>query len=221
MAHDWLPEGFENKDVTAPGRVAGRVAVRMEGRRRRAKILRGGMALTALALLLGAAPALWKTLREPLHSPSATAPTDTATSHVGAIAGVGATSRSRTGEPADAPAETALRRQEAAPTDTATSVGATFRSRSLSPDTNPSPPEGGSYNIKGSSEPGLDVSLAKSGHGVELAWTGNPKGEYVIYRCTSPKFDQCSIAGVVKGTQWEDDGKNSSPVVFYRVEPKA
>ena len=71
MTHGWLPEGFENQDVAAPGRVAGRVAVRIEGHRRRVKILRGGMALTALALLLGAAPALWKTLRETPSHPRA------------------------------------------------------------------------------------------------------------------------------------------------------
>ena len=56
MSSEWLPKGFETQDVAAPGRVAGRVAVRIEGHRRRVKILRGGMALTALALLLGAAP---------------------------------------------------------------------------------------------------------------------------------------------------------------------
>jgi hypothetical protein len=75
------------------------------------------------------------------------------------------------------------------------------------------------------SQQSLDVSLEKAGQGVELAWRGNPSQEFVVYRCTSPKFDprfgECSVAGVVKGTRWVDSGKEAAPVVFYRVEPKA
>ena len=69
------------------------------------------------------------------------------------------------------------------------------------------------------------VTLAKSGQGVELAWTGNPRGEYVVYRCTSPKFDprvgECSVAAVVKGTRWMDSEPGSRTITYYRVEPNA
>jgi hypothetical protein len=67
----------------------------------------------------------------------------------------------------------------------------------------------------------LDVTLQKAGNGVELAWHGNPSQEFVVYRCTSPKFDRCDVAGIVRGTKWVDSGKETAPVVFYRVEPKA
>jgi hypothetical protein len=29
------------------------------------------------------------------------------------------------------------------------------------------------------------------------------------------------VAGIVKGTKWVDSGKETAPVVFYRVEKKA
>ncbi len=65
-----------------------------------------------------------------------------------------------------------------------------------------------------------DIALEKAAGGVELKWNGDPSGEYVIYRCTSPRFDRCNVAGVVKGTQWTDREAGSAPLVFYRVEPK-
>jgi hypothetical protein len=56
---------------------------------------------------------------------------------------------------------------------------------------------------------------------VEVTWPGDPEGEYVVYRCTRPTFDACQTAGVVRGTRWTDREMNDSPIVFYKVEPKA
>ncbi len=65
------------------------------------------------------------------------------------------------------------------------------------------------------------ITLAKIDHSVAIRWKGSPENEYAVYRCTSPKFDKCSLAGVVKGTHWIDkvatpvSGENR--VVYYRV----
>jgi hypothetical protein len=64
-----------------------------------------------------------------------------------------------------------------------------------------------------------DLTLSKVDHLVEVAWQGDKNGEYVVYRCTSPKFDQCSLADRVKGTTWVDTA-NEPGITYYRVEPK-
>jgi hypothetical protein len=64
-----------------------------------------------------------------------------------------------------------------------------------------------------------DLTLSKVDHLVEVAWQGDKNGEYVVYRCTSPKFDQCSLADRVKGTTWVDTA-NEPGIIYYRVEPK-
>jgi hypothetical protein len=196
MADGWLPEGFENQDVTAPGRLAGRVALQVEGHRRRVRILRGGMALTALALLLGAAPTLWRSFREaPQPAPQQVA-------------------QLKVEKPTWAP-ENNMSNVEGRKSDV---EGSKADARAATP----SAPD--SLNIRHSpsdiphSSP--DISIQKAPKGVELAWTGSAEKEYVVYRCTSPKFDQCSVAGTVKGNQWNDTGSDSAPVVFYKVEPK-
>jgi len=66
----------------------------------------------------------------------------------------------------------------------------------------------------------LDVSLEKMDHTVAVTWGGNPQSEYMVYRCESPRFETCSLADRVKGTQWVDPVQGSGPVVFYRVEPR-
>jgi hypothetical protein len=65
-----------------------------------------------------------------------------------------------------------------------------------------------------------DLTLSKVDHLVEVAWQGNKNGEYVVYRCTSPKFDQCSLADRVKGTTWVDTA-NEPGITYYMVEPTA
>jgi hypothetical protein len=64
-----------------------------------------------------------------------------------------------------------------------------------------------------------DLTLSKVDHLVEVAWQGDKNGEYVVYRCTSPKFDQCSLADRVKGTKWVDTASEPG-IIYYRVEPK-
>jgi hypothetical protein len=65
-----------------------------------------------------------------------------------------------------------------------------------------------------------DLTLSRVDHLVEVAWQGDKNGEYVIYRCTSPKFDQCSLADRVKGTTWVDTA-NEPGITYYMVEPTA
>lgn len=65
-----------------------------------------------------------------------------------------------------------------------------------------------------------DLTLSRVDHSVEVAWQGKKNGEYVVYRCTSPKFDQCSLADRVKGTKWVDSAPDANKITFYRVEPK-
>ena len=67
----------------------------------------------------------------------------------------------------------------------------------------------------------LEITVQKADDGVDLAWNGNSRSEYVVYRCTSPRFDVCSTAGVVKGTRWSDSGHAQARLVFYKVEPVA
>ncbi len=60
--------------------------------------------------------------------------------------------------------------------------------------------------------------LSKVDHSVEVRWQGDKNGEYVVYRCTSPTFDQCSLADKVKGTKWVD-ASDEPGIIYYRVEP--
>jgi hypothetical protein len=69
-------------------------------------------------------------------------------------------------------------------------------------------------------EPAPGLTLSKVDHLVEVAWQGDKNGEYVVYRCTSPKFDQCSLADRVKGTTWVDTA-NEPGIIYYMVEPTA
>ena len=66
--------------------------------------------------------------------------------------------------------------------------------------------------------PAPDLTLSRVDHSVELKWQGDKSGEYVVYRCTSPLFDQCSLADKVKGTKWIDDSGGPG-IIYYRVEP--
>lgn len=125
-----------------------------------------------------------------------------------------------------------IRRQEAAPTiqvaafssvsppskvgatsdmGATSDVGATSRSRIPS-----------SFSTLRHQEVAPTVTLAKAGKTVAVQWDGPSAGEYEVYRCSSPRFDQCSLAGVVKGTRWVDGDQDRSPspggVVYYRVE---
>jgi len=65
-----------------------------------------------------------------------------------------------------------------------------------------------------------EVILAKADQGVAVRWEGAENEEYVVYRCTTPLFDACSMATEVRGTAWIDDEPDGTPVVFYKVELK-
>jgi len=155
------------------------------------------MALTALALILGAAPALWRSFREaPQPTPQQVA-------------------------------QLKVEKPTWAPEASAAPGSAPSPYLPTSPSPHPSSPHLPIAPSPHLAVPGtkdvvdVTVGLSKAGKNVELAWTGSPQKEYVVYRCTSPKFDQCSVAGTVKGNQWNDTGSDSAPVVFYKVEPKA
>jgi len=66
----------------------------------------------------------------------------------------------------------------------------------------------------------VDVQVARHDKGVVVTWQGDPSGEYVVYRCTSPRFDTCSTASVVRGDRWVDREPSRAPIVFYRVEAR-
>lgn len=64
-----------------------------------------------------------------------------------------------------------------------------------------------------------EVTLSKTDHSVELAWQGQEVCEYIVYRCSSPRFDGCSVAARVKGTSWVDKEGGFGSIIFYRVAP--
>jgi hypothetical protein len=160
----------------------------------------GAGALAALAVILGVAPLLWRSAALQ-QAPLQTARIEPAPAWV------------PEGERAHEPTSPRAQRDGA---NESTSQRVNEGGHSHAPIRN------SQFAIRNSSP---EVTLAKAGQGVELAWSGNPSQEFVVYRCTSPKFDprfgECSVAGVVKGTRWVDSGKETAPVVFYRVEPKA
>ncbi len=198
MATEWLPEGFENRDASAPGRMAQRVRTRVAVHQRRARMVRrASLSALSVVALLGLAHLLPRLLPGK-KAPSAQPPVQAArlqTPPGWTPEAVGAAHR---GRPESTTVESA--------------VGAAHRGR---------PDFAGGRAEAPSPTTSLPVTLGKDGQNVELAWKGNPGEEYVIYRCTSPRFDQCGVAGVVKGTKWTDTGKEQAPVVFYKVEPKA
>jgi hypothetical protein len=70
----------------------------------------------------------------------------------------------------------------------------------------------------------LPVTLAKVDDSVAVRWTGNPGDEFEVYRCESPTFETCSLAGRVQGTSWVDSGLDgpgaSGTITYYKVVPR-
>jgi len=64
-----------------------------------------------------------------------------------------------------------------------------------------------------------DLSMEKVDHSVAISWEG--KGTFAVYKCDSPKFDNCSIMQVVEGNSYLDKEENSGKIVYYRIEPLA
>ncbi|MFB3851564.1 MAG: hypothetical protein ACE14Q_06545 [Acidobacteriota bacterium] len=61
------------------------------------------------------------------------------------------------------------------------------------------------------------IKFQKVDHSLEISWEG--EGEFIIYKCDSPKFDKCSVADVVEGNRYLDKDDNSATIIYYRVEP--
>lgn len=61
------------------------------------------------------------------------------------------------------------------------------------------------------------IKFQKVDHSLEISWEG--EGEFIIYKCDSPKFDKCSVADVVEGNRYLDKDDNSAKIIYYRVEP--
>ena len=78
-------------------------------------------------------------------------------------------------------------------------------------------------NGRSTKTPDQQISLARVDHSVALKWKAKPGEKYEVYRCTSPKFDRCSLAAVVSGDRWVDVDDGGAKVVYYKVvgcEPK-
>ena len=244
MATEWLPEGFENRDASAPGRMAQRVRTRVAVHRRRARMVRtASLSALSVVALLGLAHLLPRLLPGK-KAPSAPAPVQTArlqtppgwTPEGDRAHGSASPSGVRELAPAGpsgvrelapagpsgvrelAPASPSGVRElaPAGPSGVRELAPAGKTAAAGLPHSIPN----SQYAIRNSQSP-IAVSLEKAGQNVELAWKGNPHEEYVVYRCTSPRFDQCGVAGIVRGSTWVDRGKETAPVVFYRVEPKS
>ena len=73
--------------------------------------------------------------------------------------------------------------------------------------------------------PDLPVTLAKVDHSVAIQWQGAENGEYEVYRCDTPTFEACSLAGTVQGTSWVDPGldggSGSATITYYKVVPRS
>ena len=233
MATEWLPEGFENRDASAPGRMAQRVRTRVAVHRRRARMVRtASLSALSVVAILGLAHLLPRLLPGK-KAPSAPAPVQTArlqtppgwTPEGDRAHGSASPSGVRELAPAGpsgvrelAPASPSGVRElaPAGPSGVRELAPAGKTAAAGLPHSIPN----SQFAIRNSQSP-IAVSLEKAGQNVELAWKGSPREEYVVYRCTSPRFDQCGVAGIVKGTRWIDTGKEQAPVVFYRVEPKS
>ncbi len=64
------------------------------------------------------------------------------------------------------------------------------------------------------------LSVVKAGGTVILRWNGSSDAEYKVFRCSSPRFDECSLSGRVKGTNWLDTTPEDGKITYYRVESK-
>jgi hypothetical protein len=65
--------------------------------------------------------------------------------------------------------------------------------------------------------PPITPKLQKVDDSLEITWQG--EGEFLVYKCESPKFDTCSFVKVVKGNKFLDKNEGSGKIVFYRIEP--
>lgn len=189
---DWLPQDWEVKDLDGKAERALQGVRRREARRRRVVRTSGIAAAFSVALLsLYTLPGLL---------------------------------RPSTGNPIPAPGApgTMARLQSPAPAAASDPTGSVSSSPISHPQAQvPRPPsEIRNPPSQGPLSPPAP-RLTKAGAAVEVTWPGDPEGEYVVYRCTRPTFDACQTAGVVRGTRWTDREMNDSPIVFYKVEPKA
>ena len=66
-------------------------------------------------------------------------------------------------------------------------------------------------------EESVTPKLQKVDDSLEITWQG--EGEFLVYKCESPKFDTCSFVKVVKGNKFLDKNEGSGKIVFYRIEP--
>ena len=61
------------------------------------------------------------------------------------------------------------------------------------------------------------IRMVKVDNSLEISWDG--EGDFIVYKCDSPKFDKCSVADIVSGNRYIDKDDNSAKIVFYRIEP--
>lgn len=196
---NWLPKDWEVKDAEEKAaRALAAVRVREARRRRAVKAAGAAAAFAACALILTLLflPGLLKRGRT---APGGPLSLQASRAQAPPVA--------RPAAPAPAPAGEEAR--AAAP------------SRPSPRPPRPAPPS--SASGAGSSPPPAEVTprLRKVGGAVVVTWSGDPQGEYVVYKCESPAFDACSRKAEVKGTSWSDGEMDKSPVVFYKVERKA
>lgn len=63
----------------------------------------------------------------------------------------------------------------------------------------------------------VPFELQKSGDQVELRWKGDPGRAYRIYKGPNP--GSMKPVQMVRGKEWVDRSADSSPIIFYKVEP--
>lgn len=200
--NEWLPDSFELQQMDE--RIARTLIAVRRRKTRRAKAVRAAQwaagAVSVLALAFFLAP---KPNRQEIPSRDAVA-------------------QRVVGGERDGARETGnqgIRESEAGGRQTAEAASASAHEVPLSP--RPPVPSSPPHLLTSSlPHKPAEVTLSKDPNGVELKWQGDPSKDYVVYRCTSPRFDDCDVAGVVKGTKWTDREADRAPLVFYKVEPK-
>ena len=65
----------------------------------------------------------------------------------------------------------------------------------------------------------MRIEVVARGGSVHLAWQDGERDTYTVYKSTDPRTLGSAEAHVVTGNAWTDTRPESSPVVFYRIEP--
>jgi hypothetical protein len=64
----------------------------------------------------------------------------------------------------------------------------------------------------------MALEVVADAQGVRLAWSNGSRDAYTVYKSDDPREFPAAEAHVVRGNVWVDEGVESAPIVYYKIE---